>query len=67
MSSSAVWFLEEGIYVKAEVTQHSVDGDSTRVLIKTGKGASHSVLREALFPREVLAPGEGVDQLTGLR
>eukprot|EP01051_Picozoa_sp_SAG22_P008964 SAG22_NODE_715_length_7716_cov_9.535513_3_plen_776_part_00 len=35
-------------------------------MVKTDSGATHAALREALFPREVLAPGEGVDQLTSL-
>eukprot|EP01052_Picozoa_sp_SAG31_P032678 SAG31_NODE_3606_length_4071_cov_4.005035_3_plen_816_part_00 len=65
-TSSNVWYFEDGLYVKAEVTQHSVDGDTTRCMVKTAKAKSYNVLREALFPREVLAPGEGVDQLTGL-
>ena len=67
MTSSNVWFVDDGIYVKAEVSLHTIDGDATRCQVKTDAGASHTVLREALFPREVLTAGQGVDQLTSLR
>eukprot|EP01051_Picozoa_sp_SAG22_P008965 SAG22_NODE_715_length_7716_cov_9.535513_4_plen_57_part_00 len=29
-TSSNVWYLDEGLYVKAEVTQHTIDGDATK-------------------------------------
>jgi myosin-5 len=67
MATSSIWFREEGIYYKSEVTQQSAGGDPTKCVIQTEESRKeHTVMREELFPREILEPGKGVDQLTSL-